>query len=112
MPLFEGWLNKQGHLRKNWKRRYFVLSQTQQKDQSLKRLEYYSGEETIPPNRLGKCDVLSAQAWAGKEHGIIVRTLGAKTFYLCANDAANQQAFLEAAVITDHQSELKVQVKL
>jgi hypothetical protein len=41
--IFAGWLRKQGHVKRNWKRRYFTLNEAKSEEPSCL-LEYYTDD--------------------------------------------------------------------
>jgi hypothetical protein len=98
--LFSGYLRKQGHWRKNWKKRYFRISSVHAFKQ--KEMAYFPSCEVT--TAIESHWILSVEKWEGKgemkgemKHGIFVRTAAAKSYYLEAEDESQQLRFLEAA---------------
>ncbi|KYQ94365.1 pleckstrin (PH) domain-containing protein [Tieghemostelium lacteum] len=86
--LREGFLNKQGHLRKNWLCRYFILTS--------KHLEYYNKDKQTLINKipLGECDISMADIEIKKSHCFKITHKGTKrSFYLFSNEKPNTMEF-------------------
>ncbi|KAK2949474.1 hypothetical protein BLNAU_15562 [Blattamonas nauphoetae] len=90
--LTEGWLTKQGHVRKNWKRRYFKIQGNT--------IYYYPKQDatkeagTIP---LSGCSVTTADTETGKPFSFHIFYPGnpsAKEFYICADNALDMTGWI------------------
>ena len=89
----EGWLMKQGHLVKNWKRRWFVLEWPE--------LKYYKNPEDASPKGVVLCDEVTlserlGQERTGKEHCIMVHHPDRKIYYLQAENEGDMMSWVKA----------------
>lgn len=90
----EGWLEKQGHLNKAWKRRYFVLKTGQ--------LEYYTDEPSNPNATLqGRIPLANSTLYSLPEpHSFVVQSLNSatgskKAFPMRAVNDASRECWVE-----------------
>lgn len=93
--LVEGWLVKQGHLVKNWKRRYFVLEWPV--------LKYYKDPADAPAAARGQvlCDQVTlseklALERTGKEYCFGIFHPDRKTYFLQAESEADMMRWVKA----------------
>lgn len=94
VPRKEGWLVKQGHLIKNWKRRWFVLE--------YPLLHYYKTEDTtVAPRGTIDCGQVTLSETAalertGKENCFMVHHPDRKIYYLQSEDEADMMSWVKA----------------
>ena len=84
---------KQGHLVKNWKRRWFVLEWPE--------LKYYKNPGDPTPKGIVRCDEVTlserlAAERTGKDHCIMVHHPARKIYYLQAGDEADMMSWVKA----------------
>ncbi|KAF0690327.1 Aste57867_18258 [Aphanomyces stellatus] len=86
-----GWLTKQGHKRKSWKKRYFVLRGTT--------LTYYPDFDTANTRLtkpLGEVTVRDVGAWDGEQNGFTFTTHDNVPYYVFADTERDQAKWLAA----------------
>jgi hypothetical protein len=88
-----GWLTKQGHLVKNWKRRWFVLE--------YPLLHYYKSPEDTTPRGSINCEQVTlsetiALERTRKENCFMVHHPDRKVYYLQAEDEADMMRWVKA----------------
>ena len=89
----EGWLVKQGHLIKNWKRRWFVLE--------YPLLHYYRNPGDATPRGTVNCEQVTLSETAGmertgREHCFMVHHPDRKIYFLQAEDEADMMSWVKA----------------
>ena len=83
-----GLLYKQGHFRKNWQTRLFILSGGQ--------LKYYVPGDTEAKGTIYLHQITSVQAVAVSQHGFKIETSGGKIYMCQAPDAGSLEAWVNA----------------
>ncbi|RHY64245.1 hypothetical protein DYB38_003412 [Aphanomyces astaci] len=81
-----GYLTKQGHKRKSWKRRYFVLRG------SL--LSYYTDYDSTNKQCLAEVGIEDVQVWDGEMHGFMFTTSEQVVYYVYAESERERQKWL------------------
>ncbi|RHY34564.1 hypothetical protein DYB32_000851 [Aphanomyces invadans] len=83
-----GYLTKQGHKRKSWKRRYFVLRGAL--------LSYYTDYESANKQCLAEVGIEDVQVWDGEMHGFMFTTTEQVMYYVYADTERERQKWLVA----------------
>ena len=86
-----GWLQKQGHVRKSWRRRFFVLESTM--------LLYYKSPSDLKPQGqvlLGGVTLLLAEASTGRRHCFGIFHPARETYFLSASSEAEMLTWVRA----------------
>ncbi|RQM25715.1 hypothetical protein B5M09_004305 [Aphanomyces astaci] len=81
-----GYLTKQGHKRKSWKKRYFVLRG------SL--LSYYTDYDSTNKQCLAEVGIEDVQVWDGEMHGFMFTTSEQVVYYVYAESERERQKWL------------------
>ncbi|CAK4928987.1 unnamed protein product [Aphanomyces euteiches] len=83
-----GYLTKQGHKRKSWKRRYFVLRGNY--------LSYYTDYESTNKQCLAEVKIEDVQLWDGEQYGFMFTTTEQVPYYVFAESDRERQKWLVA----------------
>ncbi|KAH9094702.1 hypothetical protein LEN26_018106 [Aphanomyces euteiches] len=86
-----GWLTKQGHKRKSWKKRYFVL-----RGNTISYFPDFDSSNARMSKPLGEVTVREVSAWDGEANGFMFLTTENVPYYVFADNERDQAKWLSA----------------
>jgi len=91
-----GYLFKQGHFNKNWKKRWFVIEGV---DADGVILSYYTTAnmaDEAPENPKGRILVIHVSVWEGRDFGLHLSTQTEKDYFVCADSLEEMEYWLDS----------------